>query len=207
MLCRQLKEGDFEITDISTPATRDAVEVTFDEVPEAEWSAPGLREYVVTAKVSPDAPSGLVNTRILLETNLGRIKRLTVPLKLDIRGIYDIKPRTVYLRSATPGESIKAVLKISSAEAIELVGIESKEENPQISVSHRKGDEPNTILFDVAIAENPSARLLRDTWTLRIRARGEEHVEEIRVLAVIDPKALVSSQASKRAPVADGDSQ
>ena len=134
---------------------------------------------------------------------MGRIKRLTVPLKVDIRGIYNIEPRHVILRSVTPGESFKGVLKVSSAEDIELVGFEATDGNSHISVTHRPGDEPNTVVFDAAIADNPEARLLRDTWQLRILARGEEYVEKVAVLAVIEPKTL-DADAVERSAVAAG---
>lgn len=187
LLITQMQDAPFEITKVTVPGNAGGLETNLEEVPESQWATPGHREYRLTAKITKEATSALLTKRIVLDTNLKRLKRMSVPLKFDIKGAYTLNPKTIYLKSVDPGQNVPEVLRITADEPIQITAFESK--NPAIKTKHRTGENPNTILFDVAIDPEPRVRLLRDTWTLKIQVGDEHFTESVRVLAVISPEA------------------
>lgn len=201
---RQLESKPFEIKDAKIQGYTNVLDVSFQAVPEAQWAKPGHREYLVTARVLPDAPSGdFPRSHVMLETNLARYPRPSVPVSVRVKGVYDIQPTIVTLRSVQPGQRVEGVLRVSSDVPIEITSVEA--ENKALAVSHHPGDEPNSFVFDLTVADNPQERLQRDTWVLGIKAGGKEYKENIRVLAVVDPEGGAKTPASPPVqPVAPG---
>lgn len=50
------------------------LELSFEKAPEEEWEAPGREEYIVTARVSPEAMAGAFQESCYLETDLERFQ-------------------------------------------------------------------------------------------------------------------------------------
>lgn len=159
-------------------------ETKMEEIAPEEWANPDRREYLVTAKVLENAPTGKLRANIVLETEFPRLPRVTVPMGLEVKGLYKIDPQVVTLRSVTTGQTIEDVLKITSEIPFEVLGVEST--NDFLTVTHAAGEEPNSVMFDVAVAEDPAQRWQRDTWTLTIKADGKEFKEDVKVMAIIN---------------------
>lgn len=179
----QIQDSPFSITKISVPGNRGFFDATLKDVPESDWAAPGKREWVVLAKLSADAPTGAQRTQVIVETDIKRLRRAYVAVNAQVRGVYDLVPPVVTLRSVKPGETIKGAMQIIGQVPVEVVSLEAGNEN--LKVTQRPGTKPNTILIDVTIADAPKERLQRDTWEMKIKAGGREYSEKIRVLALI----------------------
>lgn len=187
-IVRQVGDQTFDITGQRIAGTRDAFDVSFKERPVSEWKTPGHKEYLVTAKVRPSAPTGDLRASAMLSTDFKRLKNLPpFPITVTVNGVYNLDKRVVTLRGVKPGETTKAVLKLTAAAPVELTEIQTA--NAALIPSQRPGDEPNSILIDVTIVDNPDQRWQRDTWTLKVKANGQVFTEDIRVMAIIDTGA------------------
>lgn len=178
---RALLDRPFEISEARITAFPNVYESTLEDVPEAEWKTPGRREYIVAVKVLPDAPVGRHTSRLLLTTNLKRLKRAFVSLNAHVKGVYTLEPPFVALRNVKPGEELKGVLKVMSKVPIEIVEFQKSNENLEVTQNKTR----DGVSFDVRISDSSEAKLHRDNWILKIRADGVEYTEEVRVVAVV----------------------
>ena len=179
---RQLQEETMEFLEVAVRQDSPYITAEFEALPEEDWQVPGKAEYTIRAKLSPDAPAGRYNELIYLKTNINRQRRITLPFKAVIQGIYSFNPTRVSLRNVIYGQDYVSVLSISSKKELEILEVSNSNENVQ--VSHRPGNRPNTHVFDVVIPEPTDSRLQRDTWTLSLKADGEEFTENIDVALV-----------------------
>jgi hypothetical protein len=159
-------------------------ETDFKEVAPAEWANPDRREYLITAKVLPVAPAGKLRANIMLETEFPRLPRFTIPMELEVKGLYTIEPQVITLRSVQPGQTIEDVLTINGDVPFEVTAINSS--NEFLTVSSHEGGTPNSVAFNLAVAQEPDQRWQRDTWMLTINANGQEFKEEVKVMAIIE---------------------
>lgn len=180
---RQLQEETMEFQRITVRNNSPYITATFEPVPEEDWQVPGKAEYIIRAKLSPDAPAGRYNELIYLQSNIVRQRNISLPFKAVIQGVYSFSPTRVTLRNVIYGQSYKNVLSISSKKELEILEISNS--NKSVQVSHRPGDRPNTYVFDAVIPEPTDSRLQRDIWTLTLKADGEEFTENIDVSLVV----------------------
>lgn len=182
---RQLSDEPLEITDQRLAGVSDAIDLTYEKLPPSKWRTPGKVEYEVSVKIRPSAPTGALRVTAMLATNLKRLKNLP-PLVIDgnVDGLYNLNARAVTLRGVEPGETREAVLTVTAPPGIELEEIQAP--NSMLIPSQRRGEDPNTIVIDVAVAENPDKRWQRDTWTLKLKSGERVFSEDVRVMAIIN---------------------
>lgn len=192
IIARQNVDQDLEIKDVVLPpATQGVFDVELKERPESEWKNPGRKEYEITVAVKPDAPIGNQSNRLGLATNLKRLRYAYLPVNVQIKGLYDIQPPVVTLRSLQPGEEIKNVLKVTGEVPIEITDMVSENEN--ITLSKRAGDEPNTILFDLKMVDGSLERIQRDNLILTIKAGDQTFTEEVKMLVLVEQDEAAGS--------------
>lgn len=180
---RQLQKETMEFLEIAVRRDSPYITASFELVPEEDWQVPGKAEYTVRAKLSPDAPAGRYNELIYLKTNIKRQRRISLPFKAVIQGVYSFRPTRVSLRNIIYGQNYVGVLSVSSKKELEILEVSNSNESVQLS--HRPGNRPNTHVFDVVIPGPTDSPLQKDTWTLRLKADGEEFTENIDVSLVM----------------------
>lgn len=193
---RQLLDKPFEISEATVTAHPQVFELEWSEVPEAQWRTAGRREYDLTAKVKPDAPVGVHPSRIMINTNLVRLKKAFVSLNVNVKGAYTLNPPFVALRSVKPGEFVKDALNITADVPIEVLSFEAPNEN--LEVTQRTTD--GGVAFDVRISESSDATLYRDNWIVTIKVGDEEFREEVRVVAVVRSDSKSGAQKLSTSP-------
>lgn len=181
---RQVQQAPLEISAMSMRQNSKHLSAKFEVVPEEEWQVPGKREYDLTVTLAPAAPAGNYSEAVHLRTNVKRQQGMTI-LRFDatVLGVFNFKPAKVTLRNVNPGQSYESVLSLHSKEVIEILEITNL--NKSVTVSHRPGDQPGVLVFDLLVSEAPDARLQRDRWTLRLNAGGREYTETIDVSLVM----------------------
>lgn len=177
----QEQEAAFEITNASIHSSTSVFSFEQEDVPESEWRKPGHREYILIAKVLADAPAGEYYSNLVIQTNIHRVPNIKIPLSASIRGVYNLSPGTVSLPFLRPGEKLKEVMVLSSDVPLELGSLVAKN-GDVLKVTHRRGPEPNSFVFDVDVAEAPDHGVHDDKWTLDIVADGVHYSESIKVL-------------------------
>lgn len=183
ILVRQLIDGPFEITDAKIAGRPGAFQVELEALPASEWRSPDHREYWLKTTLTPEARSGIIRASVTLTTSVKRRRNFRIPIRAIIKGAYTLNPRIVNLHYINPGESFEKVLTVSSDNALEVISFTSINDN--LSITHHPGEEPNSIVFDVAVVDNPIQNRQNDTWTLKIKAGEKEYTESVRVVAVL----------------------
>lgn len=198
---RQLNDEPLEIRSAGVQARKALFEVEYEPVPESEWRTPGKREYLVTARVLPSAPMGQLLSRLAIVTNNKRLRNLPVAIRGQVTGSYSIRPSLVRIRNVGAGETRENVLTITAKTDLtaELVG----SDNEYLTVTQHPGATPNSVAFDIAISAGAQNRLIRDIWSLKITAGGEQFTERINVLVLLSnpDTARITSSAKGSAPV------
>ena len=180
---RQLQEATMEFKSVSPRQESPYLIAKLEELPENEWKIPGKREYFIHAELTPDAPAGTYNDVLYLRTNLKRQPTISFRFKAVVHGIYSFNPTHVSLRNIELGQTYQGVLSLVSEKPLEVVGVRNL--NKSLQVTHRPGKKANTYLFDVVVPEFPDSRLQRDTWTIDLKADGEEFTENITISLVL----------------------
>ena len=180
---RQLQEATLEFKAVAARQESPYLTAKLEELPEKEWKVPGKREYLIHAELSPDAPAGTYNDVLYLRTNLKRQPTISLRFKAVVHGIYSFSPTRVSLRNVELGQTYEGVLSIVSEKPLEVIGVRNL--NKSLHVTHRPGKKANTYLFDVVVPEYPDSRLQRDTWTIDLKADGEEFTENIAISLVL----------------------
>ncbi len=195
---RQMSDQKFELLEAEASDRGQFSETTYAKVPEAAWQTSGHPEYDINLKILPNATAGSRRAQLNLLTNLTRLQRVVIPVVMNIVGVYTLDTQRVTLRSINAGEEKKGVLTITSKVPLELVSAEST--NDSLKMSYRKGDKPNSFVFDVKVADDPGARLQQDVWTIKLKADGKEHTETVQVLGVLSLDATKAVNNSKQTP-------
>ncbi|MCH7909928.1 MAG: DUF1573 domain-containing protein [Candidatus Hydrogenedentes bacterium] len=180
----QEQEAFFEILSASIRTSSNVFSFEQEDVPESEWQKPGHREYILIAKVLPDAPVGDYYSNLVIRTNISRVPNIKIPLSASVRGVYNLSPGSLSLPFLRPGESLKEVMTLSADIPLELGSIVAKH-GDVIQVTHRPGTEPNSIVFDIDVAESPEHGVHNEKWTLDIVVDGVHYSETIKVLLSI----------------------
>ncbi len=180
---RQLQEPALEVSNAALGRDLAFIEVSVEALPEAQWTTPGKREYTITARMSKDAPTGVYDEWIWVNTNITRYANIPIKLKGEIVGPYEVSPRTVAVRGVEPGEPAKGVLFIRSDKPLTVTDL--KNSNSAVQATFRKTDEPNAYTFDANVPQRPASRALRDTWTITLDVDGETHVETVAVTIIL----------------------
>ena len=185
----QEQEAPFEILKASIPTSSNVFSFEQEEVPESEWKKPGHREYILIVRVLSDAPTGEYYSNLVIQTNISRVPNIKIPLSASVRGVYNLIPGSLSLPFLRPGESLKEVMILSAELPIALDSIVAKN-GDVIQVTHRPGTEPNSIVFDIDVAEAPEHGVHNERWTLDIVVDGVHYSETIKVLlsVVSDPE-------------------
>jgi hypothetical protein len=191
---RQLQDLPFNVIEARATKLPNIFSARVELVPEEKWLVAGHREYLMTVLVSPDAPPGNHAERFVLKFDLKRLRATIFEATAEVQGAYALHPRTLNLKSEL-GANLKGVLTLSSGEGVELVSVKSK--NEFINVSHRAGEEPSSIVFDVDVAEKGTDRRLQtDEWELTLKVKGEVVTETIPVVVLLDLAEAGSEEAA-----------
>ena len=196
----QKTDQPFELTEAAIVGNESYFQFTYEEIPAAERMDPNKKEYVAKVTVLQTAPTGPLRASLRLKTNLKRLPMSVAPVFAEVKGIYTVHPPVVTLRSVEPGQTVPGVITIESQVPIELAELQAP--NQSLKVTPRPGEQPNSIVFDVTVAEELDQRWQRDTWTLKLRANDQEFIEEVKVMAIISPAAGETGNMNVQLPEA-----
>lgn len=180
---RQIQEPPLEVIGAALGRDLPYIEITSELLPEADWTVPGKREYKIAAHFTPEAPVGLYDEWIWVNTNVVRYRNLPVKLKAEILGPYKVSPRAVAVRGVEPGQPSEGVLLITSDKPLKILEVSNT--NSAIKVTHRETDTPNAVAFDLDVPARTPSRALRDTWTIAVEVDGVRHEETVSVTAIL----------------------
>ena len=182
---RQLQNEPFQIAEATPTALPGIFSASVASVPPEEWLAPGKQEYLMTVRVSPDAPVGIHTERFRLRfTGMKRLRSMLFFATAEVQGAYALSAQSLSLKTRLGG-TLKDVLKLTSSNTIDLVSVTSK--NELITVSHRTGEEPNSFAFDLQVAaEGTEKRMQTDEWELKLNIDGDVVTQTIPVLVLLD---------------------
>ena len=151
VIIRQLTDEPLVIEELINSRNEEGINISYEEIPQDQWAKPEHREYKVIATLGPETPVGKHQLNFSLRTSLKRLKQIRIMLKAEIQAFYAVENRNVAIGMITPGEKRPKVAKITADRPFEVVNIQSPEE---ITVTARSGEEPNTVLFDVAVNDS-----------------------------------------------------
>lgn len=183
IIVRQLQDAPFDLAAVRVSGAEGFFTATSVLRPEAEWKTPGKREFVISAKLSGDAPIGPFGATVAIETGLPRLKRLTIHAKADIKGPYSIEPRQVVVRDAKAGQTVPAAFRVVSEGPIEFKSIAPTKSD--VKVTPHPSDDGKSVTFDLTVGPAPASRLIRDVLVLDIISEGKPSQEKINVLVVL----------------------
>lgn len=180
---RQLQEAPLELTGAAFQKDLPFLSSSFTPVPEAEWRTPGKREFTVNVELSPDAPAGDLNEWFIISSNVARMPQFSMRFKGSVVGPYRFVPATITLRGAKTGIPIENVLSLVGKEAVTILEVANS--NPAIQVTHRVGQDPKSVLFDLTIPQPSTSLTLRDTWRIVFETGGKREEKQVPVVIVL----------------------
>lgn len=179
----QVDDQPFKLTNAAPLKLKDVFSASAQPVPEEEWATPGFQEYLVTARVSPDAPIAVHKDIMKVDFDLKRLKYMYLSIEAEVKGVYALTPRSLRLRME-PGQRQEGVLTLSSSQAVELLSVTSK--NEFLKISHHSGDDPNLIVFDMEVmGEGIEQRVQTDELELKLKINGKEITEKVPVVVLL----------------------
>ena len=154
------------------------------EIPQSEWKNPDLLEHELVVAISPGLPGG--THKYSAELNWDRTKNpiQTIPIVVNVIGPYQFTPDAITLRKVTPGQKIDGVMHLTYTIPVEVKSLSM--DNESIEITHRAGEEPNTVAFDFLIAEAQENRLQKGDLTVVLSVEGEEVKHTIRVIGLME---------------------
>ena len=161
MLLRQTQDEPLELLGLDVgKIPRPWLELSYRLRPEEEWAADGKREYVITAKILPEARAGQLVAPFLIKTNCERLKsgfRTTV--LAPVKTFYEVLPRGfVQLSRVSPGQRNAASASVTADRPIDLKDVQVEVAHVEATV--HKDEDPKVVLLDFHIAKDaPPGRL------------------------------------------------
>ncbi len=180
---RQLQDAPLEVSSVVFQRDPPFLRASSVLVPEAEWRTPGKREYLITVDVLAEAPAQEYDEWIILSTNLERTAQLPYKFKGVVVGPYDLAPRSIALRAVEPGQVRTDVLMLTGKEEVKIIEVANS--NTSVKVSHRAGDKPTIVAFDVIVPERTPTPSLRDTWKIVFEMGGKRYEDSVPVIIIL----------------------
>lgn len=121
---RQTWRDPVEITGIESSS--DSVAAVYsDAAPSAgDESVPGGAQYEIEIRLKPEAAGGVLNTNVLVHTNIKRLATVAVPVRAFVAGGLYTTPELLFFAARSPAESLGAIDVYGDA-PFGLAGIES----------------------------------------------------------------------------------
>ena len=113
-----------EITGVESSS--DSVAASYSEAaPSAgDESVPGAAQYEIEVRLKPEAAGGVLNTNVLVHTNIKRLPTVAVPVRAFVTGGLYTTPELLFFAARSPAESLGAIDVYGDA-PFGLAGIES----------------------------------------------------------------------------------
>ncbi|MBI4556147.1 MAG: DUF1573 domain-containing protein [Candidatus Hydrogenedentes bacterium] len=183
ILLQQLGDQPLEVTGVNPVGSSEGLELSFEKRPENEWAAPGRAEYVVTGKLSPTAPIGLLKASFQILTKYERIPRYLCQANARITAFYTLAPNMVSLGSLQTGQTKAMTVVVTGDRPFELKNLAVS--SPDFQVSSAPGPDPNTTMVKVEVL--PTAKVGRKDERVRflVKAGDKEYEETLRVSGMI----------------------
>jgi hypothetical protein len=121
---KQTWRDPVEITGVESSS--DSVAAFYsDAAPSAgDESVPGAAQYEIEVRLKPEADGGVLNTNVLVHTNIKRLQTVPVPVRAFVTGGLYTTPELLFFAARSPAESLGAIDVYGDA-PFGLAGIES----------------------------------------------------------------------------------
>jgi hypothetical protein len=181
----QTESESVQLKNISlSSGTPEQITLRIVEIPRSEWKNPDLLEQDLVMSISAGLPGG--THKYSAELNWERAKNpiQTIPIVLNVIGPYQFTPDAITLRKVTPGQKIDGVMHLTYTIPVEVKSLSM--DNESIEITHRAGEDPNTVAFDFRIAEPQENRLQKGDLTVVLSVEGEEVKHIIRAIGLME---------------------
>ena len=159
-------------------------ELTWDELPESEWRAPGRPEYRIRVRLLPSIPVGTFYDAIYLDTTCKRLPRYRCAIHADVASFYTVEPRMLAARRrVAPGQKQIARAVIKADRPFEVINLAVSDE--RLVVAAQQGGDDRTMLIDVDVAPDAGDGLVRATVTFTVASDDRAIDHSIRAYASV----------------------
>lgn len=167
----------------ATAAKIPGITARVEDIPEAQWQAPGKREYDVVIATTSDLPAGAFERNLILSTDVKRLPKFLIRMSGTVLAPYAVKPvypeRIVLVPGQAEGDHVARASFISSA-ALSLSIMSTS--NPVLTATVVPGSSPQEAFVEARVAAaNVPNKLFDETVTVQVVADGKTFTEIIGV--------------------------
>lgn len=186
---RQLQDIPMTVSGIevmtrgATSAKIPGITARVEDIPEAQWQAPGKREYDVVVATTPELPAGAFERSMVLATDVGRLPKFLIRMSGTTIAPYAVKPiypeRIVLAAAQLEGDQTARANFIATA-PLSLTIVSTS--NPVLTATVLPGSSPQEAFVEarVAAADVPK-KLLDETVTVQVVVEGKTFTEIVGV--------------------------
>lgn len=189
ILLRQVQEAPIELTGLDMGAhPPEGIEVTFAERPKEQWTNPDKKEYIITARLLPDVPSGLLAEYVRLVTNCKRFpKGFPVILSAEVTSFFNtVPPRILQLGKVAPGEELPARVTISADSPITISDVTFS--GKELTAVARQGERPESAYIDFTVSPDAVSGRIKGSLRFLVTSGDQSAPASITVFGLVQPK-------------------
>lgn len=189
ILLRQMQEAPVELTGLDLGAhPLEGLEVSFAERPKEEWTNPDKKEYIITARLLPEAPPGRLAEYVRLVTNCKRFpKGFPVVVAAEVTSFFTTEPaRVLQLGKVAPGEELPAKVTISAASPITVSEVTFS--GKDLTAVARPGERPESAYIDFTVSPNAGSGRIKGSLRFIVTSGDQSAPANITVFGLIQPK-------------------
>ena len=182
VMIRQACETPLEITKVGGHSPSQRLTFSYEKRPRSEWADEDRAEYIILAKLLPDATSGKFRESINITTNISRLKNFRYMTSGNIEAFYTVTPKGRLNLRFKPGETEEGAVKITADRPFDISNIEMILTNNDKDVFEtvvRKGENPNEMFIDVVTPKEIEARGIRGSLRFAVKSDGKELYENM----------------------------
>lgn len=186
MHLRQMGEEPLEIKEITPSVRCESVELSFERLPESEWTQPDRAEYTVTGRLLPQVPVGRFYGQFTIVTTCKRpgVQKLSCSAQANATTFYEVNPSMLTASvGAKPGDLNVGSVTVSASVPIEV--LEVSVSGDELSVSSRPGPEENTVLIEVSVLPTAKPGLIQEETTFTVKGPDRVVPHTIRTYVVV----------------------
>ncbi|MFM1920384.1 MAG: hypothetical protein RLZZ303_2018, partial [Candidatus Hydrogenedentota bacterium] len=183
LLVRQLQDEPYVIETVNGHGNReplpydDDVAYSLTQRREAEWQTPGRAEYELTAKLTPEIPSGEFLAYMHVKSNLKRVPWMPVKITANIVPPYEIVPKSP-APLAIPNDGVRtADIVVTAASPVSMENLTFEAEKVHVEVVDT--GTPNEARLSVKVAPGAPVGPLTAPVEFDVRHEGVVYRERI----------------------------
>lgn len=177
LIIRQVQDKPFEVTNVRLFGGSEQLSVDYEKRPKDTWQQPDKEEYAVHVTLAPDTPKGPLLARVMLETDLPRVKAVPIAVRANITSFYTINPKFVALRGITPGTTRENILAITADRPFDLEPLTANVD--VLTLNTKPMDEGHGYIVDATIPPTAEPGPIRDRVSITMTAGDQTFTEEV----------------------------